>query len=196
MLRSTLIAPLDQWRRFELAVAVGIGEAIAEETGTTMQLGVLGILSGEPIIRCGQFAIFWQSTTELFAAPPLEPSEVRLEAIPAAYGMALGIDRPDLVIVDQKAGEIAAIIEVKYVAADTAAGRFREAVSQVVRYARGYSDPGSIDHLIRRSLIVLSIGSPDVLEYAPPTVGTVDFPAIREGALRKWVRARLLSQCH
>ncbi len=91
---------------------------------------------------------------------------------------------------------VAAIIEVKYVAADTAAARFREAVSQVVRYARGYSGSGSIDQLIRRSLIVLSIGSPDVLEDASPTVGAVDFPAIREGALRGWVRDRLLSQSH
>ena len=57
VLRSTLIAPLDQWRRFELAVAVGIGEVLAEETDNTMQLGVLGIRPGQPIIRCGQFAL-------------------------------------------------------------------------------------------------------------------------------------------
>ena len=63
-----------------------------------MQLGVLGIRPGQPIIRCGQFALYWQSVTGLFSPPPLEPSEIRAEAILAAYGMGLGVDRPDLVI--------------------------------------------------------------------------------------------------
>ena len=196
VLDSSLIAPLEYWRRFELTVAVAIGEALAEEIGTSMQLAVLGISPGQPIIRCGQFAFYWQSATGLFSPPSLEPSEIRLEAVLAAYQMSLGADRPDLVIVDQKAGAVTAIVEVKYLAGDSAAARFREAASQVIRYARGYSCPGSIGSLIRRSLIVLSIGAPDVLDDAPPTVWAVDFPAIRQGALRRWVRERLLSQSH
>ena len=196
VLRSTLIAPLEQWRRFELAVAVGIGEAIAEETDEAMRLSVLGILPGQPIIRCGRFALYWQSGTTLFSLPSLEPSEIRLEAVLAAYGMGLAADRPDLVIVDQEAEVVAAIVEVKYLAGDTATARFREAAAQVVRYVRGYSNSTSIDSLIRRSLIAISMDAPEILDNAAPTVWAVDFSAMRTGALRGWVRDRLLSPFH
>ena len=196
VLRSTLMAPLEQWRRFELAVAVGIGEALAEEIGDAMRLSVLGTLPGQPIIQCGRFALYWQSRTTLFSLPSPEPSEVRLEAVLAPYGMRLAADRPDLVIVDEAAGAVAAIVEVKYLAGDTAAARFREAAAQVVRYARGYSDSTSIDNLIHRSLIALSREAPEILDDATPTVWAVDFPAIQRGALRGWIRDRLLSLPH
>ena len=192
VLRSTLIAPLEQWRRFELAVAVGIGEALAAETGKAMRLSVLGVLPGQPIIQCGRFALHWQSGAGLISPPPLEPSEVCLKGVLEAYGMGLGADRPDLVIVDQRAGAVLAIIEVKYLSGDTAATRFREAATQVVRYARGYSSSASINNLIRRSLIVLSMDAPDTLDDKVPTVWAVDFPAMRRGALRGWVRNGLL----
>ena len=196
VLQSTLIAPLEQWRRFELAVAVGIGEVISEETGEEMWLSVIGSLQEQPIIQCGRFRIYWQSGTGLFSNPPLEPSEIRLEAALSAYGMQLSAGRPDLVIVDQEEGSVAAIVEVKYLAGDTAAERFQEAAAQVVRYARGYSNSASIDNLVSRSLIALSMDAPKVIDCATPTVSAVDFPAMRQGALRGWVRDRLLSLSH
>ena len=193
VLRSTLVAPLEHWRRFELAVAVGIGEVLAEETGEEMRVSILGIAQGQPIIQCGRFAIHWQSGTSLFAPPLLEPSEVRLEAVLKAYGMALAGDRPDLVIVDQHVRTIAAIVEVKYLAGDTSAVRFREAAAQVVRYARGYSNVASVDNLIQRSLVALSLDAPAVLHDASPTISAIDFLAMQRGALTEWVRDRLLS---
>ena len=196
VLHSTLIAPLEQWRRFELAVAVGIGEVISEVTGEEMSLSVIGSLQEQPIIQCGRFKIYWQSGTALFSNPPLEPSEIRLESALSAYGMQLSAGRPDLVIVDQEEGSVAAIVEVKYLAGDTAAERFREAAAQVVRYARGYSNSASIDNLVSRSLIVLSMDAPKIIDCATPTVWAVDFPAMRQGALRGWVRDRLLSLSH
>ena len=66
----------------------------------------------------------------------------------------------------------------------------------MVRYVRGYSNPTSIDNLIRRSLIALSMDAPKILDDAAPTSWAVDFPAIRQGALRGWVRDRLLSPIH
>ena len=196
VLRSTLIAPLEQWRRFELAVAVGIGEELSEEIGESMQISVIGIPQEQPIIQCGRFEVYWQSGTGLFSHPTLEPSEILLEAVLAAYGMNLLGGRPDLVIVDQDAGMVAAIVEVKYLAGDTVSERFREAAAQVVRYARGYSHLDSIDNLVRRSLIVLSMDAPKPIDGAAPTVWAVDFPAMRQGALRGWVKDRLLSLSH
>ena len=193
VLRSTLIAPLEQWRRFELAVAVGIGEVLSEEIGESMQISVIGIPQEQPIIQCGRFEVYWQSGTVLFSHPTLEPSEILLESVLGAYGMNLLGGRPDLVIVDQEAGVVAAIVEVKYLAGDTVTERFREAAAQVVRYARGYSHLDSIDNLVRRSLIVLSMDAPKTIGGAAPTVWAVDFPAMRQGALRGWVKDRLLS---
>lgn len=156
VLRSTLLGPLEQWRRFELAVGLGIGEALSAETGEPMGLALLGKASGAPAISCGEYDIFWQGGGGLFTPPALEPSEERLERLLAAYGMALSSDRPDLVITNRTAGRVVGIVEVKYMAGDTANTRFREAAGQIVRYARGYAPDTGIDQLVQASLIALS----------------------------------------
>ena len=107
--------------------------------------------------------------------------------------MSLSGDRPDLLIVDQRARTVVAIVEVKYFAGDTAAARFREAADQVVRYARGYSNVASVDDLVHRSLIALSQDAPEVLDSAFPTISAIDFSAMQQGALTAWVRDRVLS---
>ena len=196
VLRSTLMSPLEQWRRFELAVAIGVGEAIAQETGRVMDLAVLGKAAGEPIIRCGRYAIFWQTGGGLYRSPPLEPSEARLEALLEAYGMGLAADRADLVIVDEDARLAIGIVEVKYVAGDTAKARFREAGEQIIRYARGYAPEARIDGLVRASLIALSSQTPSLLDDSATAPHAVDFSGMRSGWLRTWVRERLLIARH
>lgn len=191
VLRSTLLGPLEEWRRFELAVAIGIGEALAAETGEVLRLSILDTKPGQPVLRCGHYALYWQSGGGLFTPPPPEPSELRLEVLLAAYGMGLSAERPDFVVVDEKAGCAAAIVEVKYLAGDTSNARFREAAGQIVRYARGYSSGGGLDDLIRRSLIALSREVPAVLDDAAVAPRTVDFAGIKAGELRPWVRDRL-----
>lgn len=193
VLRSTLIGPLEQWRRFELAVGLGIGEAIAAEMNEPIRLSLLGSASGAPIISCGRYDIFWQGGGGLFTAPSLEPSEERLERALAAYGMRLMADRPDLVIADRLAGHAVGIIEVKYLAGDTANARFREAAGQIVRYARGYVSETGIDALIRRSLIALSREAPTLLDESAIAPRTVDFTGLTGKEMRLWVRERLLA---
>lgn len=192
VLRSTLIGPLEQWRRYELAVGLGIGEALAAETGEPMSLALLGKSSGAPIISCGRYDIFWQGGGGLFTPPALEPSEERLEHALAAYGMALTSDRPDLVIANRLAGQAVGIVEVKYLAGDTASARFREAAGQIVRYARGYRQGAEIDGLVRASLIALSREAPPLLDEVAPAPRAVDFGGLTDGRLRAWVRERLL----
>ena len=197
VLGTTVIAPLEDWRRYELAVAMGLGMALAEETDAALHLSLLRAGTGEPILRCGRFSLYWQQRTLLFRPPPLEPSEERLKRALASYDMGLSADRPDLVLIDEVVGQVAAVIEVKYLLGDTASVRFREAVEQVVRYARGYADDSAgIDRLIGRSLVALSA-------QAPPLVGTggncpraVDFDGIRTSALNCWVRACVLPSSH
>lgn len=192
VLRSTLIGPLEQWRRFELAVGLGIGEALVAETGEPMSLALIGGQAGAPVISCGRYDIFWQGGGGLFTPPVLEPSEERLEKVLAAYGMALSADRPDLVITDRQAGRAAGIIEVKYLAGDTASARFREAAGQIVRYARGYRPEAEVEGLVRASLVALSREAPALLDEAAPAPRVVDFMGLSDGRLRAWVRERLL----
>ena len=194
VLRSTLIGPLEQWRRFELAVGLGIGAAIARETGEPMRLAFLGKSSGAPIISCGSYDIFWQGGGGLFTPPTLEPSEERLDGALAAYGMNLAADRPDLVIADRKAGQAIGIVEVKYLAGDTARARFREAMEQIMRYARGYRPETEIDGLVRASLIALSREAPALLDEAAPAPRVVDFAGLKDGRLQAWVQERLLAR--
>lgn len=196
VLRSTLIGPLEQWRRFELAVGLGIGEALAAETGEPMSLALIGGQAGAPVISCGRYDIFWQGGGGLFTSPVLEPSEERLGKVLAAYGMALSADRPDLVIADRQAGRAAGIIEVKYLAGDTASARFREATGQIVRYARGYRPEAEVDGLIRASLVALSREAPALLDEDAPAPRVVDFTGLSDGRLRAWVRERLLPSVH
>lgn len=191
VLSSTLLGPLEEWRRFELAVAAGIGEALSVELGLPVRLSILDARPGQPVLRCGRYSVYWQSGGGLYTAPPLEASEMRLQALLAAYGMAAAADRPDLVVVDEEAGKAMAIVEVKYLAGDTANARFREAAGQIVRYGRGYSTEADLPALIRRSLIALSREAPALLDDAATAPRAVDFEGIKAGTLRQWVRERL-----
>lgn len=191
---STLVGPLEIWRRLELAVAVAIGQALETETGIPLHLNpVAG--DGGPIATCGRFAVFWQQlVTKLHKPPALEESEARSRAILGAFGIAAGSDRPDLVLVDVQADIVLAVIEVKYLAADTATARFREAVDQIVRYSRGYAWNQPLDGLIGRSLVVMSVKAPDLKNPAPGVPTALDFDDVTHGLLGPWTRALLLQR--
>ena len=194
ILHNTLMGPLEQWRRFELAVGLGVGEALAKETGENMTLEILGKTPGAPIITCGHFAVFWQSGGGVFHRPALEPSEERLQRVLAAFDMKLAADRPDLVIVDRIKQRACGIVEVKYVTGDTTDARFREAAGQIVRYARGYTEEANIGGLVRASLIALSHNPPSLMDEHALAPRVVDFSGLTDGSLNAWIRDRLTTE--
>ena len=193
VLDSTLTGPLEDWRRFELAVAASVGEALSLELGVPMRLSILGSRPREPVLRCGRFSVFWQTGSGFYVPPLREPSEVRFDEILTGYGMSSSKERPDLVVVDTDAGRTVAIVEVKYFAGDTGNARFREAAAQIVRYARGFCDEGDLPTLIRRSLIALSREAPRMVYESAVAPRSVDFAAIAAGKVQNWVRERLLT---
>lgn len=186
--RSALIAPLEDWRRFELAVGLAVGEAVARVAGAPLRLHLLAGDSAAPIVTAGRFAIYWQQRTSFYSAPPLEKSEQKARDILAAFGLSTGADRPDFVVVDREAGAVVSIIEVKYVAGDTASGRFREAVDQIVRYARGYAADGNTGGILAQSLVALSREAPAQTDATAVVPGSVDFEGIRRSELDAWAR--------
>lgn len=191
VLSSTLVGPYEVWRRYELAVALALGEALAQATGAPATLSALGPDPAAPVVQCERFDIYWQQTTTAYLPPALEPSEAKVRDILAAYGMGPGHDRPDLVVIDRETMGVAAIVEVKYLAGDTAAARFREAVGQIVRYSRGYATDQAYDDLVERSLVVLSHGAPPPPPVDAAAPMAADFDTLRTGGLYAWA-SRLL----
>lgn len=188
--RSALIGPLEDWRRFELAVGLAVGEALADAANVPLELSVLGGDAAGPIVTAGRFEVFWQQRTPLYASPALEPSELLTREILAAFNLSIGADRPDLVVFDRDTNKIVSIIEVKYVAGDTSSARFREAVDQVVRYARGYAPAGATGPILARSLVAISRDAPVLADLAADVLGSVDFAGIMRNELSSWA-ARL-----
>jgi hypothetical protein len=190
MLRDTLLAPLESWRRYELAIAFSVAEAIAADGQKPL---ILNLMMGEtsvPIVRAGRYSIFWQSRTHFYRPAALEPSEIVVRRILDVYGMSAASDRPDLVVVDDERDAVAAVIEVKYLTSEDASDRVRSAVTQLVRYARLYHPIDETGPLLGRSLVAISQGLeglaiPEPVPAATPMI--YDFAAIQRGQLAAWV---------
>jgi len=107
-----------------------------------------------------------------------------------AYGMNVGTERPDLIVVDRDRDVVAAVAEVKYIAGDTATVRFREAVDQVVRYGRNYAAPSATGPLLARSLVALSSHAPVRVDPEGDAPFSVDFEGLRQlHGLDAWAAA-------
>ncbi|MDR6144342.1 hypothetical protein QE363_000135 [Sphingomonas sp. SORGH_AS870] len=190
VLRDTLVAPIEIWRRFELATALAMAEALAGATGVPMRLNILAGGNRMPIASIGRFAIFWQSRTNWYVPPKVERSEAVVRAVLARFGLGPDQDRPDLVVADLETDRVVAVVEAKYftAAAEDALDRLREATHQVVRYARGYRVLEEIDPLLERSAIAL-VRRPDVPQpaCAPAVLGFEDM--IGGERLARWAEA-------
>jgi hypothetical protein len=184
--RTSLIGPIEEWRRFELAVGLAVGEALATACQESLQLHLLGGKSSGPLVTAGRFTVYWQQKTLHYNAPDLEPSELVTQKILKAYNLSSGADRPDLVVVDQERSAVSSIIEVKYLTGDTANARFREAVDQIVRYARGYAPLGETGNLIAHSLVVLSRNAPVLMDEAAAAPSSIDFAGLMRNELVPW----------
>lgn len=191
MLRHTLLGPLEPWRRFELAIGLSVGEALAHAQQAPL---VLNLLAGDvrrPLAQAGRFSVFWQWPTLHHTAPAPEPSEIVTAEILSAYGLSGASDRPDLVVTDSAANGAAAIVEIKYLTGEDASDRVRSAASQVVRYSRGYASLAKGAALRGRSLLVMSQGIDDltVPDPLPPAVPLLcNFWRVKEGSLAPWAQ--------
>lgn len=191
LLQETLLAPLHTWRSFELATAVAMAEALASELDEPFTLLPIAAASENGILQAGPYRLYWQSQTDLYEDPSMEPSEERQERILSTHGLSLGSDLPDIVVEDTEAGGIVAIAEAKYYTGDEG---WKEALrlgsGQLVRYARGYasSDGSELSRLLGCSLVSTwefsQASRPDSMLNDVPMV--VDFEDMQRGKLRLW----------
>lgn len=194
MLRVTLFAPLEPWRRFELAIGLGIGEALSLAAHTQLLLNLMIGDVRRTIAETGPFEIHWQSRTNYYSVPQAEPSERIVRQILDAYGLSASSDRPDIVVINRVADRVEAIIEAKYLTGGDGSDRVRDAAAQLVRYAKGYCEIDDCGPLLGRSLIALSQGLGEIANSKPlpATVPLpVDFAGIMRGQLAEWAQQRL-----
>lgn len=191
ILRDTLLVPIENWRRLELAVALSIGEALSTVIGEELRLEILGLQPKAPIWRCGDYAIYWQTLTDLYTSPDLEPSEIIVQGILKAYGLNLSSDRPDLLVVNEKMQELVSIVEVKFHGGDNPAARFKEAAYQIVRYGRAYAK--NISDIINRSAIAMNVSVPEIIDDTATAPFAFSFNDIKEGKLVEWIKSKWLA---
>lgn len=188
VLTDTLVGPTEAWRRFELAVALAAAEALGGALGARPALGLLA--GGDRLVaRVGRLSVHWQSLTKAYQAPLPEPSEVAVAAILNTYGFRASSDRPDVVVLDDESGRAVAVLEAKFFASGDGADAFRDAVSQIVRYARGYSGPGSLDGLLGTSVVALvDMGAlaPLPAPHPPDVPWLVDLAGLTQRGLGDW----------
>lgn len=190
LLGETLLAPLHDWQAFELALALGMGAALADATAGPLRLRRIAPGATSAVIEAGGLVVHWQSKTRSYVEPTPEPSEVLVGRILGAYGLAPGDDRPDVVVVRPATGEVVAIGEAKFFTDETEGWRsaFRAAAAQIVRYARGYASGPDLDRLLARSVVGLrSFPAEDRPPVAPSDAPlAVDFSDLVAGALEGW----------
>ena len=195
LLNDTLLGPLEAWRRFELAVGLGLARGLSTAQGQGVDLGLF-VGGGEPMATVGKYGIYWQTATKEYQAPTQEPSEACTSKLLRAYGLAEGGDRPDLVVLDEQAcGKAIAVVEVKYNSSSEiqAVDYIREAAAQLVRYSRGYRSIENIETILDHSVIALARYDNDFMPWEKPygIPRLIDFDAIRNGAMERWARSVL-----
>lgn len=186
LLRHTLLAPLEPWRRFEIAIGLSLLEALQCKCNIPISLKLLSG-SNRMIGSVGIYDVLWQERTDHYSAPLPEPSEAIISHIVAAFGLGSAADRPDIVVTNRAANRLEAIIEVKYLTGEDASDRVKSAIAQLVRYARGYHPLAETGPLLSRSLIAVSQGIEGltrVPSYGVPLAS--DFAEIRRGSLALW----------
>ena len=195
LLKETLLGPLHRWQRFELLVGIGMANALSVALGETACLGFF--MGGKPIVRVGDYEVYWQTRTDIWREPEPQPSEVVATRILKQYGLTEGRDRPDLVVFNRRLNDVVAIAEVKYFRrGDEEQSRaLRAAVIQTVRYVRGYRDLNSLDDLLDHSVIALIRADcrqkNESKRYGVPIL--VDFDGLIKGDLENWAKSLVKS---
>jgi hypothetical protein len=191
LLESTLIGPVERWRQFELALMLAMADAVSRKTGAPVRVENLfpGVLKAA--VSVGRYVLRWQRPGPRYEEPALDPWEKREVDILLAFGVSPGYDRPDVVLVDRDLDRTIAVGEAKYFEGDDWRDRLRDAVGQIVTYARGYeSKQGDVEDIIARSVIALwniSNQAPAATTRTPFVVAFDDF----ESGLADWAERAL-----
>ena len=185
LLARDTLPGMETWRKFELAVVLEAGEALAGATGRPCVLDA-SFAAGRPAAKVGDIEIRWQRAIPQRPDVDLDPGEIKAKALAASMGVATGIARADIAI--ERAGRILSIIECKWFGdPDSASGAILDASPQIVGYARdaAYAQGDAADDILSRSLVALADRGPAPLRTGAP-VGCVGLADLGGTALGPW----------
>lgn len=155
MLASALIGPYEAWQQLELALLLAMANSLSKLCGEPVALNLLTLGSADPVAIVGPYALSWQRRAPAYCSPARTDVEERRSAILMEYGIGEGADRPDVVVYRISDSVVLAIGEAKYYGEEDWQNAIRQAVTQLVDYARGYETRQSIDGLLTRSIIAI-----------------------------------------
>lgn len=191
LLEKTLIQPQKDYQVLELAMAVSLAQLAGKHLNVPVHLEELKPGASHVLLAVGDYRISWQAQTKGYTKPIPEPSEVAYHQLLQQFHLRLPTDRPDIIIWRASDEQIVAIGEAKSFGAkkvDKWRKPLRDALWQLVRYARGYRPAGHLDDLLAQSCIALSYyPTADRVSPAPtqgPTV--VDANDLLLGHLQDW----------
>lgn len=181
---NALVGPMEEWRQFELALALAIAGEISVRVAEAIDLKMVLPGSLDALIEVGNYVVTWQKAAPTYQAPRLDEWERKTDDLIRAYGISPGYDRPDVVVYDRQSNRVLAVGEAKYFESDSWRDRLRDAIGQVVMYARGYGSSQDVDELISRSVVALWTAKEDVRGVkGAPVLATF---STLEAALREW----------
>lgn len=196
--RSSVIAPLDDWKLFEMVCSIEIAGAIGAISSVSPKLSLIARGINHPICTVDNYEIYWQSG----AANRIEREASLDEALERNALKGLGLsppqDIPDIVIRHNERG-IISVIEVKFPSSNSASriGAVRRAVKQVVRYSRLYRQDDERADLISRSAIILPVLPEQIIGKWPrsgydPWPTCLSLEDLWDGTAALWVERSLL----
>ncbi len=190
LLNGSLVGPLEDWQKFELLVALQLSEAMAEATGHQLMLRPIEQGSARPIATFGPYDVYWQNRGPYTNFPEPEPSEIMVNEVLRSYGVKVGSDRPDVVICDRVQEVVVAIAEAKYSTSMLSwPDAFREAVNQLVRYSRLYTESTPQDVLLRRSIVAVSNLPAEIASSRPESSPlALNINDLKSGNLEAWTQ--------
>nr|WP_222426401.1 hypothetical protein [Cupriavidus gilardii] len=188
LLAGDTLPVMETWRKFELAVLLEAGEALAGVTGHPCVLDA-SFSAGRPAAKVGDIEIRWQRAIPRRPDTHLDLGEIKAKHLGTSLGVATGTARADIVI--ERTGRILSIIECKWFRDPrSASAAILDACPQLVGYARdaAYAQGERADEILSRSLVALADRGPAPFRIGAPIscIGLADLGAT---ALRPWAVA-------
>jgi hypothetical protein len=195
LLNDSLIGPLEEWQKFELLLAFKLAESLAKAMKQNLVLHPIIPGSAWPIASFGSCDVYWQNRGPFTSSVELEPSEAVVSGVLHSYGVKAGWDRPDVVICDRVRNRVIAVAEAKYSFSSSSwSDMFRDAVSQLVRYTRNYSDFAPQHELLMRSVVAVSNLPADIVNIRPSTSPLAfSITELLNGNLEAWTERAIIA---
>ncbi len=189
MFSDTLVSSMESWRKFELATALSIADAIGAAIGQPVVMD-LALSPSKPLATAGPFSVIWQQGIKPRPDHALDITEKMTKDLAMSLGVSQSSSRADVAVLMEGAKDPLAMIECKWFESeDSRQPAIFEACSQLSRYARDAhpADPAKARSMLSSCIVALAWrGSAPLVADGSGLVGCVDFNDMADGVLKTW----------